>query len=190
MAAMSSPYLSYDEATQVYLARFRALRYAPSAPAEVTTRGASGVAAETLIASADEIADVSAAMIPLAGEYLSSPDPALREGISGQLLAQAAAESIGAGDRAVRGVVPERGDVPGVQLAGRRGGVHRQGAGTDRVGTTVDQRDMASGDDDHLPHQRCHLVGALWLVPGRQLAEALTLDSVGRGTGRCVMAAM
>ena len=98
MAAMSSPYLSYDEATQVYLARFRALRYAPSAPAEVTTRGASGVAAETLIASADEIADVSAAMIPLAGEYLSSPDPALREGISGQLLAQAAAELEVAGE--------------------------------------------------------------------------------------------
>ena len=53
---------------------------------------------DTLIASADAIADVSATMVPLAGEYLSSPDPAQREGISGQLLAQAAAELQVAGE--------------------------------------------------------------------------------------------
>ena len=95
---MAATYQSYDEAAQVYLARFRALRDAPPAPAEVTTRGAGEVSADTLIASADAIADVSAAMVPLAGEYLGSPDPALREGISGQLLAQAAAELQVAGE--------------------------------------------------------------------------------------------
>jgi hypothetical protein len=45
-----------------------------------------------LIERADAIADVSASMVPLAKDYLAAPDPSLREGISGQLLAQAAAE--------------------------------------------------------------------------------------------------
>ena len=98
MTTQTGPYASYDEAAQAYLASFRALRNAPPAPAEVTTRGAGEVAADTLIASADAIADVSAAMVPLAGDYLDSPDPALREGISGQLLAQAAAELQVAGE--------------------------------------------------------------------------------------------
>jgi hypothetical protein len=85
-------YRSYEEAAQDYLARFRALREAPPAPAEVVTRGAGEVAAETLIEQADQIADISASMAPLARGYLEAPAPALREGISGQLLAQAAAE--------------------------------------------------------------------------------------------------
>lgn len=85
-------YRSYEEAAQDYLARFRALREAPPAPAGAVTRGAGEVAAETLIEQADQIADVSASMAPLARGYLESPAPALREGISGQLLAQAAAE--------------------------------------------------------------------------------------------------
>jgi hypothetical protein len=85
-------YLSYEEAAQDYLARFLALREAPPAPAEVVTRGAGEVAAETLIEQADQIADISVSMAPLARGYLEAPDPVLREGISGQLLAQAAAE--------------------------------------------------------------------------------------------------
>lgn len=85
-------YRSYEEAAQDYLARFRALREAPPAAAAVATRGAGEVAADTLIEQADQIADVSASMVPLARGYLEAPDPALREGISGQLLAQAAAE--------------------------------------------------------------------------------------------------
>jgi hypothetical protein len=85
-------YLSYEEAAQDYLARFRVLREAPPAPADVVTRGAGEVAAETLIEQADQIADISASMTPLARGYLEAPAPVLREGISGQLLAQAAAE--------------------------------------------------------------------------------------------------
>lgn len=85
-------YSTYEEAVQDYLSRFRSLRGAPPAPAEVVTRGAGEVAAETLIEQADEIADVSASMVDLAQGYLESPNPLLREGISGQLLAQAAAE--------------------------------------------------------------------------------------------------
>ncbi|GIK41598.1 MAG: hypothetical protein BroJett011_54310 [Chloroflexota bacterium] len=61
-------------------------------PSEVVMRGTGEVAAETLIERAEEIADVSAGMVDLAREYLESPDATLREGISGQLLAQAAAE--------------------------------------------------------------------------------------------------
>ncbi|MFX1411684.1 MAG: hypothetical protein ACFFA6_15140 [Promethearchaeota archaeon] len=85
-------YGSYEEAAQDYLIGFRALRDAPPAPSQVTTRGASGIAAETLIERADEIADVSASMVALSRDYLEAPDPTLREGISGQLIAQAAAE--------------------------------------------------------------------------------------------------
>jgi hypothetical protein len=85
-------YRSYEEAAQDYLARFRALREAPSAPTAVVTRGAGEVAADTLIEQADQIADISASMTPLASSYLEAPNPVLREGISGQLLAQAAAE--------------------------------------------------------------------------------------------------
>jgi hypothetical protein len=85
-------YESYEEAAQEYLARFRALRETPPAPRAVTARGAGEVAVDTLIEQADQIADVSVSMVPLAKGYLNAPDPALREGISGQLLAQAAAE--------------------------------------------------------------------------------------------------
>ena len=90
MAAMT--YQTYEEATADYLTRFRALRDAPPDPTRTVTRGAADIPADTLIARAGEIADVSEAMLPLAKGYLESPDPGLREGISGQLLAQAAAE--------------------------------------------------------------------------------------------------
>lgn len=86
------PYQSYEEAAQDYLARFRSMLEAPPAPAAVATRAAGEVAADTMIENADQIADISASMVPLATSYLEAPDPALREGISGQLLAQAAAE--------------------------------------------------------------------------------------------------
>lgn len=85
-------YRSYEEAVQDYLSRFRDLRDSPPAPAAVATRGAGDIAAESLIVQVDQIADVSASMVPLAKGYLDAPDPALREGICGQLLAQAAAE--------------------------------------------------------------------------------------------------
>lgn len=85
-------YQSYEEATQDYLTRFRALRDAPSVKSGVVARGAADISVDTLIARTDEIAEVSASMVPLAKGCLESPDPILREGISGQLLAQAAAE--------------------------------------------------------------------------------------------------
>src|SRR5262245_45863200 len=85
-------YRSYEEAVKEYLAGFRALREVHPAPAEAGMRGGGEVAAETLIEQADQIADISASMAPLARGYLEAPAPALREGISGQLLAQAAAE--------------------------------------------------------------------------------------------------
>ncbi len=85
-------YQNYEEAAQEYLSRFRALRDAPRPRSGVTLRGTSGLPVETLIQHADDIADVSAMLVPLAKEYLSAPDPNTREGISAQLLVQAAAE--------------------------------------------------------------------------------------------------
>ncbi len=85
-------YHTYEEAVQDYMSRFRSLKAAPPAPAAAVMRGPGGVAAETLIERAEEIADVSATMMHLAQGYLESPDAVLREGVSGQLLAQAAAE--------------------------------------------------------------------------------------------------
>ncbi len=85
-------YHTYEEATKDYLARFRALRDARPAGNRAVTRGAADIPVETLIDHAEVIADISEKMAPLAQVYLQAPDPALREGISGQLLAQAAAE--------------------------------------------------------------------------------------------------
>jgi hypothetical protein len=85
-------YRTYEEAAQDYVTRFHTLREAPPAPVTMVTRGAGEIAAETLIEQADQIADVSASMVPFAKGYLEAPDPILREGISGQLLAQSAAE--------------------------------------------------------------------------------------------------
>lgn len=85
-------YRTYEEAVQVYLAHFRALRGASPSESAAVARGAAGIPVQTLIERANEIADVSASMVPLAKGYLAAPDPSLREGISGQLLAQAAAE--------------------------------------------------------------------------------------------------
>jgi hypothetical protein len=85
-------YQSYEEAIGDYLAKFRALRDAPATRSETVTRGAGDVAAEVLIEQADEIAAISGHMVVLAQDYLEAPDPTRREGISGQLLTQAAAE--------------------------------------------------------------------------------------------------
>lgn len=85
-------YQTYEEATQDYLAWFRALRDAPPVKSKTVTRGAADIPVDTLIARADEIADVSASMVTLAKSYLEAPDLTLREGISGHLIAQAAAE--------------------------------------------------------------------------------------------------
>lgn len=85
-------YQSYEEAAADYLAQFHALLQVPAEVKGAVTRGAGEVPAQALIERAGAIADISADMIPLAKGYLEAPDPALREGISGQLLAQAAAE--------------------------------------------------------------------------------------------------
>lgn len=82
---------TYTQVAQSYLAAFRALREV-SAKAEVISRGVGEISMETLVERADTIAEFSAQMIPLADEYLRSDDPALREGISMQFLAQASAE--------------------------------------------------------------------------------------------------
>ncbi len=85
-------YRTYEEATQDYLDRFRALRDAPPAKSKAVTRGAADIPVDTLIECADSIADISASVVPLAQGYLEAPNPTLREGISGHILAQAAAE--------------------------------------------------------------------------------------------------
>ena len=85
-------YLTYEETAQDYLNRFIALRDAPAIKSMAITRSSADIPVDTLIERADEIAEVSASMVPLAKGYLEAPDPTLREGISGQLLAQAAAE--------------------------------------------------------------------------------------------------
>ena len=85
-------YATYEEAAGEYLARFNALLAAPRDAAGPAVRSAGAPGAETLIEQADGIADISAGMVPLARGYLDADDPALREGISAQLLAQAAAE--------------------------------------------------------------------------------------------------
>jgi hypothetical protein len=84
-------YTTYEEAAQDYLNAFAALQQAPAVP-EAARRGAGDIPAEILIDRADEIAEASASMVDLSKAYVESPDPAMREGISGQLLAQAAAE--------------------------------------------------------------------------------------------------
>ncbi|MGC9350011.1 MAG: hypothetical protein ACP5JG_17865 [Anaerolineae bacterium] len=82
---------AYEDAAQAYLAQFRALRDVPRA-LQSPTRGAAKLPTADLVERASEIADISTHMVPLAAEVLRSPDPILREGMSGQLLAQAAAE--------------------------------------------------------------------------------------------------
>jgi hypothetical protein len=85
-------YLSYEEAAADYLARFNNLLQVPVAVKGPVTRGAGEVPAEELIEQADAIADISAGMIPLAKAQLEVAGPTLREGLTGQLAAQAAAE--------------------------------------------------------------------------------------------------
>lgn len=85
-------HLTYEEAAQDYLSLFAGLRDASSASSKAVMRGSADIPAGTLIEQAERIAEVSASMVPLAGRYLDAPDYRLREGISGQLLAQAAAE--------------------------------------------------------------------------------------------------
>ncbi len=85
-------YQSYEEAAADYLAQFNALLQVPTEVKGPVTRAAGEVPAAALIERADAIANVSAGMIPLAKAQLEVADPTLREGISGQLIAQAAAE--------------------------------------------------------------------------------------------------
>lgn len=85
-------YHSYEEASQDYLALFGQLLEVPDEAVAAPRRGAADLPAETLIDRADQIADVSAGMLPFSLGYLESPDFTLRQGASGHLIAQAAAE--------------------------------------------------------------------------------------------------
>ncbi|MBN1656814.1 MAG: hypothetical protein JXA93_00355 [Anaerolineae bacterium] len=93
----TTTYSSYQEAAQAYMARFRAMREAPpslvaASAAEGARRGPGMVDTDALVDHAAEIASVSAAMVPMARDMLDAPEAAVREAISGQILAQAAAE--------------------------------------------------------------------------------------------------
>lgn len=85
-------YQAYQQLADVYMAEFRTLRDTAPSPDEKARRGAGDLPVEALVERADAIAVVSADMIPLAEPYLTSTDPTVREGISGQFLAQATAE--------------------------------------------------------------------------------------------------
>lgn len=86
-------YSSYEEAAADYSTQFQVLMQIPKEiPAGVTRRGAADIPIDILISRAEKIADVSAAMIPLAKNILVAQDLASREGVSGQLLTQATAE--------------------------------------------------------------------------------------------------
>ena len=85
-------YRTYEEAARDYLGLFAGLRDASYASSKAVTRGSADIPTDSLIEQAERIAAVSASMVPLARSYLEAPEPYLREGISGQLLAQAAAE--------------------------------------------------------------------------------------------------
>lgn len=86
-------YQTYEEAAATYMARMRALQTVARGPeGAAPRRGAAPIAAETLVAQAEDIAEVSASMATLAEPYVASENAATRQGISNQMLAQAAAE--------------------------------------------------------------------------------------------------
>ncbi len=85
-------YQSYEEAATEYLAQFNALLLVQLEAKDPVKRTAGEIPTQALIQHADEIADISANMVPLARGYLESPDMNQREGISVHLLTQAAAE--------------------------------------------------------------------------------------------------
>ncbi|RPI24814.1 MAG: hypothetical protein EHM61_16075 [Acidobacteria bacterium] len=89
---MATTYESYEAAASRYLETFRSLGEAGPTTAKAITRGAGEISEEQIIDQASVIADISAEMVELSQTYLDSPDPSIREGISGQLLSQAAAE--------------------------------------------------------------------------------------------------
>ena len=68
-------YDGYEEAKADYLTQCRALR-----------------GSEDFVDTADAMADISAAMLPLGADYLADENPIVRVGISSQLLAQATVE--------------------------------------------------------------------------------------------------
>jgi hypothetical protein len=88
----SKVYQTYEEAAQDYVAQFSALLDIPEGVPAAAKRGAGDVPVEPLVERAEAIAEVSEKMVPLAKEYLESEDPLYREGVSAQLINQAAAE--------------------------------------------------------------------------------------------------
>ncbi len=89
---MPSNVQTYQEAIQDYVARFDTLFQAPAKGGPATTRGTADGPIERLIEKADGIAEASSNVLTLAEPYLESDDYNEREGISADLLAQAAAE--------------------------------------------------------------------------------------------------
>jgi hypothetical protein len=85
-------YQTYEEAAQDYLSRFSTLLDAPAGVEIPARRGQTAAPAVTLIERAGQIADISAAMVPLSRDALEADERARREAISAQLLSQATAE--------------------------------------------------------------------------------------------------
>lgn len=85
-------YQTYQDAAEDYMARFNELMDIPPGASPTATRGAGDVPVEALIERAEAIADVSSGMTELAQPYVTSDDATLREAISNQMIAQAAAE--------------------------------------------------------------------------------------------------
>jgi hypothetical protein len=85
-------YLSYEEATADYIAGFNDLLQDSAEIKGMVALVAGQVPDQELIERADAIANISADMIPLAKAQLEIAGPTLREGLTAQLAAQAAAE--------------------------------------------------------------------------------------------------
>ena len=91
----AAAYGEYEEAARGYLSAFHSLLATPPAPRaapRAARRGAGDISVAALIDRADEIAGVSARLVTLSRTYIDSPVQDVREGISGHLVAQAAAE--------------------------------------------------------------------------------------------------
>ena len=90
----ADPDSTYEHAAQEYRTKLRALIQLPQemSPRSTPAPGAVELPAEILIRRAEEIADISSRMIPLAQTFLNSADPVVREGICGHFIDQATVE--------------------------------------------------------------------------------------------------
>ncbi len=90
----ANPHSTYEDAAREYRTKLRALIQLPQevGPRSVPAPGPVELPDEILIGRAEEIADISSGMIPLAQSYLNSADPVIREGICGHFIDQATVE--------------------------------------------------------------------------------------------------